>query len=357
MKKKMLYMSHVDWNWIKQRPQFLAEGLMEYFDVSILYAYQNRNRAVLQKRDCSKLDLTAIRSIPLAGRVAPLRAINRVWQRKQFAKQIRRVQPDYLYLTYPNQVELIPQGYDGTVIYDCMDDHVAMTLESVKKRMEDQERRLFERADVILISSETLRQHHLKRYGAQYEPKLHLIRNGYSGDILDTVQSPVQPKQDFLLTYVGTIGKWFNMDYVERSVRDIPGLRYRIIGPSELELPQSDQIEFPGTVEHDRLYEAVQDADAMIMPFVLNDIVRAVDPVKLYEYINYNKNILCVEYDEVQRFEPYVFFYQDYESYLAQIRGMMEHPAVKYSQQQRLEFLEQNNWSSRVRSIVEALGE
>ena len=28
---------HIDWNWIKQRPHFLAEGLNEYCDITVLY--------------------------------------------------------------------------------------------------------------------------------------------------------------------------------------------------------------------------------------------------------------------------------------------------------------------------------
>ena len=30
-------MIHIDWNWIKQRPQFLAESMEEYYDINIVY--------------------------------------------------------------------------------------------------------------------------------------------------------------------------------------------------------------------------------------------------------------------------------------------------------------------------------
>ena len=38
-KEKILYLLHIDWNWIKQRPQFLAEGLAENNDIVCVYPF------------------------------------------------------------------------------------------------------------------------------------------------------------------------------------------------------------------------------------------------------------------------------------------------------------------------------
>ncbi|MGI6483581.1 MAG: hypothetical protein ACOX08_09975 [Methanobacterium sp.] len=35
--KKILYLMHLEWNWNKQRPQFIAEGLNDYFDIKVIY--------------------------------------------------------------------------------------------------------------------------------------------------------------------------------------------------------------------------------------------------------------------------------------------------------------------------------
>lgn len=52
--------------------------------------------------------------------------------------------------------------------------------------------------------------------------------------------------------------------------------------------------------------------DCLIMPFILNDIISDVDPVKLYEYISMGKNIISVKYREVKRFEKFVYFYREF---------------------------------------------
>jgi hypothetical protein len=107
-------------------------------------------------------------------------------------------------------------------------------------------------------------------------------------------------------------------------------------------------------VEHDALYDSVSDADCLIMPFVVNEIIESVDPVKLYEYINFQKNILCVEYPEIKRFDSFVYFYSDYESYKQQITHLMRSNVRKYTEEERRAFLQSNNWASRV-SVIETL--
>lgn len=355
MKRKMLYVSHVDWRWIKQRPHFIAEGLMEHFDVSVLYTFQNRNRNLLQKRDISEGDIRPLYNIPMSGRIKPLGIINRISVRSQLMHHIRRVNPEFLYLTYPNQSGYLPNQFNGKVIYDCMDDHIAMAPPSTRVTLENCERRILHRADIVLVSSENLRHVLIQRYGEEYGKKMHLIRNGYNGQILEIEPSVPKHSERFTISYIGTIGKWFDFDLIMKSLDEFPDLCYKIIGPVEGQPPQHERLEFTGTVDHSKLYDTVKDTDCLSMPFVLNDIVASVDPVKFYEYINYNMNILSIRYPEIQRYEPFVHFYEDYESFAAQIRSMMADNTVRYSQKEREQFLKANNWSNRVDTIVDIL--
>ena len=155
----------------------------------------------------------------------------------------------------------------------------------------------------------------------------------------------------YTLAYFGTISTWFNFDYVLKSLEDFPQLEYLLMGPSEVEIPQHQRIRYIGTVEHAKLPEVTKDAQCLIMPFILNEIIEAVDPVKLYEYINFNKNILCVKYPEIERFDPFVYFYTDYASYKQQLSALMQAEQVKYAASDRIAFLKENNWESRVRLI------
>ena len=116
-----------------------------------------------------------------------------------------------------------------------------------------------------------------------------------------------------------------------------------------------DRIKCIGPVAHDDLYENVKDVDALIMPFVLNDLIMSVDPVKLYEYINFRKNIICVEYPEVKRFSEFVYFYKDYESYANAIKEAIVSDKIKFSIEKQNEFLELNTWKVRAKTIAKVI--
>ena len=48
--KKMLYMMHIDWDWIFQRPQILAMELSKYFDVTVQYRFANNRKTVRKNK-------------------------------------------------------------------------------------------------------------------------------------------------------------------------------------------------------------------------------------------------------------------------------------------------------------------
>ena len=45
--KKILYVMNVEWNWIKQRPHFIAEGLSKNYHVEVLYRYWYNRKGLL----------------------------------------------------------------------------------------------------------------------------------------------------------------------------------------------------------------------------------------------------------------------------------------------------------------------
>ena len=348
----MLYISHINWDWIKQRPQFVAEELADYYDLSVLYPH-NYNKKGFQKKNHTNLKTAKYYYIPFIGRVKCLAKINLILKKMMISRKIRQFAPEILFLTLPEQIDAIPSNYDGMIIYDCMDDHSAFYSNSEKQaEIIKKERQMVARAHCIFVSSNNLRKVIIDRYGLDKADKIHLCRNGYSGEIKKSRFDPENHSDKYTICYFGTISNWFNFDYIERSLKEFDDIKYLLIGPlDKVVIPSAERIEYIGTVEHSKLYEAVKEADCFVMPFVLNDLIKSVDPVKFYEYINFNKNILSIKYDEIERFEEFVYFYTDYQSYINQIREMMNNSKVKYDERKRVEFLKQSSWTSRIEGM------
>jgi hypothetical protein len=97
------------------------------------------------------------------------------------------------------------------------------------------------------------------------------------------------------------------------------------------------------------------------MPFQVTPLIESVDPVKLYEYINFGKPILSVYYDEIARFAPFVHFYRSHDEALDIISQLAAAKiGRKYSEIEREAFLSANSWMERVSiasKSLKAIGE
>jgi hypothetical protein len=57
-----------------------------------------------------------------------------------------------------------------------------------------------------------------------------------------------------------------------------------------------------------KFYQHVKEFDCLIIPFNVDDKIKAADPGKIYGYINYNKPIISVYYKELDYFLNFYIF-------------------------------------------------
>lgn len=353
--KKILYIMNVDWNWIKQRPHFVAEILAKEYErdyqVEIVYRYRY-NRKKLQRRDNEGLNLLPIYVIPKLSAIPKLKWINDKIFNIKLKKIIRRQEPDILYLTYPLQIQAVPDSFAGRILYDCMDNHSAFLNQKFdRERLESKERELILKSSRTLVSSMYLLELMSKRYKIETD-KFVLVRNAYDGKVLDNVEEK-NAGINFKMAYIGTISSWFDWKTIIDVLSNNELLQLHLYGPLDKTcIPENSRIFYHGTIEHDKLYESIRDIDCLIMPFIVNEIIKAVDPVKVYEYINFKKDIIMCYYDEVSRWEDFVYFYRTPEEFSSAIRNIIKTKKVKYSDEKRIDFLKANNWKNRVNQIT-----
>lgn len=345
---------NIDWRWIKQRPHFIAEGLSKKYDVIITYPY-NYDRKNLQKSAINAKNIVPLKGKRYLNKNKLFRFINRVIVSAKLKKIITKVNPQILYVTAPWQYPSIPLKYKGKVIYDCMDDQVAFYKNKLKRRsIQFQEKKLLKRADIVFSSADNLKSKLKRKYNISSN-KIVVVRNGFNGQIFQNKKEIRNRNGKYNIYYFGTISEWFNFDYLLKSLDDFQNLEYFLIGPKETEIPTNSRIHYMGTVEHEQLYDVTSSADCFIMPFKLNELIESVDPVKLYEYINFGKDILSVKYPEIERFDKFVHFYTNYGEFKNELCRLMNSNQVKYSQKEKEKFLSDNMWNNRVEKISELI--
>jgi teichuronic acid biosynthesis glycosyltransferase TuaH len=361
MPKKILYIMHLDWRWIKQRPHFIAEGLSDFYDVTVIHFYSKhylfKNSETSTPNEKNLKLLPAFR-LPFYQKKI-IYDLNKIYIKLYFKFLIERYDPDFLWITFPQLYDYIPSNHHCKIIYDCMDLSTGFDYkENFKLRLSNAESRLINDSDAVFVSSNNL----LNKLDETYHcsDKLVLVRNAFGGKIINDLIVEKKHEKSLKIGYVGSIhSQLIDFGTVKRTLEESDNIEYHFIGPLNYNVKfEHDKVKFYGIITHKDLYSYVKNFDCLILPFKLDELVKFVDPVKLYEYINYNKPIISVYYEELEYFSQFLYFYSDSKDLVAILNQMIEEGLLrKYSDSERLEFLKNNSWDVRIHKIVKSLEE
>jgi glycosyltransferase involved in cell wall biosynthesis len=348
---------HVSWYWIKQRPHFLAINLSEYFNTTILYPMSVR---YWRNKKTTPENCMAIPQFPLS-RFSIIKKLN--IQLYRFSTKRKLKNCDIVWFGNPDDFvfvsDLIPSKV--YVIYDCMDDlceFPGSTAKSIANTIL-YESKLIERANLLIASSRKLALVLESRYKTHKPIKI--VNNGIDSEFIAQQQTSEiinypQKLNHKDLMYIGTISEWFNFPLLIDALQIHPELRLILIGPKCSIIPEHERIIHLGTQPHKLLPVFMNRADALIMPFVVNELILAVNPVKLYEYLTTDKPIITCYYPEIAPFGNLVYSYSSENDFQILIGKLINSTLKAESDEMRIAFLNANTWQQRVRGIADLIG-
>jgi len=351
LKPRLAFLTHVDWGHIRQRPHQLAVALARHYDVSVI-APVARHRARLVVNPAPGVVLSRLWRLPGSYRSELIASLNARLASVQCAATVRSAA--IVVVTSPELHPWVGHSLAArTLVYDCPDDALAFRQDpGVRDAKARWERELIARADVIACASDELAARMRERGGPP--DRICVIRNGWDPVAFPVQESSALPAGPLRLAYFGTLAPWLDIDALGAAIRDAGPLSIRLIGPQD----QVDCSGLPGiTVEppwpHDALAAAVADAHCMLLPFRVDALIRAVDPVKLYEYIALGKPILSSYWPALEPFAPFVTFYRDAADLVARLRE--RRVTTPPPRAERAAFLEPQSWMARASRLHQAI--
>lgn len=367
--KKLLYFTHVPWNWIKQRPQFIAEKLSQC--VELTYA-EGKNLKSVFKRNHQRNKTDGVRKVGYlrVPRYNPtifrsykiLDLLNLIFLKLS----INLNSYEYVWITsiesYHRIAKILPTKVK--LIYDCMDDELEFpqVCNNTKARaiLSEYEKELVRRADVIICSAENLKQQIINRTNTK--KVIHVINNAtvypIAGQNLEFRNNFVFDAEKQSMLYIGTIAKWFDFNTIITLLNSDKNLVCYLIGPLETNLPNHERLIHLGKCTHNEIWGIMKQADILLMPFVLNPLIESVNPVKLYEYIWAEKPIIATRYGESMKFDEYCYLYSSKEEAIDIYKTLKYNSFFPKQSSIKLikEFVENNTWDSRCKEIVKIAG-
>lgn len=121
----------------------------------------------------------------------------------------------------------------------------------------------------------------------------------------------------FDVTYAGGLwGTWIDWQSTLDACKNLPELRFLMLGDMDLWRRSLLQARFhnllmPGIVNQTTLPDVYSSSRVLIVPFIVNEITRATNPLKIHEYLLMDKAIVLSEMPEFENFVgcSHLFFY------------------------------------------------
>tara|TARA_B110000503_G_scaffold137763_1_gene222591 strand:- start:657 stop:1469 length:813 start_codon:yes stop_codon:yes gene_type:complete len=233
------------------------------------------------------------------------------------------------------------------IIYDCHDDNAEFyplgKLRDLISRSH---------LELLKVSSKTIfSSRHLAEKYSLNSPGI-VVRNGHN-NVENSPFSRGDPNSTlgndtYNIFYFGTVSEWFDQSLILQSLKEIENLAITVIGPSDITLVQHERLVVVGPLSHEELMKKCVAADAFIMPFVVNELIEGVDPVKLYEYLSFDVPVISCHYKELDHFGNLIEFYKSRSHLNSLIRHLIsQRDCYDPDLEGRARFLKDSAWAAR----------
>ncbi|WP_080421807.1 glycosyl transferase [Burkholderia ubonensis] len=329
MIEQLVYLSPVPWHSFAQRPHKFVEWFHLETHGRVLWIDPYPTRLpVLQdlRRPSGKgksdahtaapawLDLVRIRSLPLEP--LPLgTAINRFGWRDitRRVTQLCAERRTLLAVGKPSAfaLDLLRTARPARSLYDRMDDFPSFYKGISHSAMKRTELSVAREVDTVFVSSSGLRAS-----WSGIRPDAKLVHNGLDPAVLPAFREKTPDHAGpHVLGYLGTMGAWFDWQWLVALAQCRPEDTIRLIGPlfhpPQIALPANVQILPP--LKHAAALAAMSEFDVGLIPFLRNQLTDGVDPIKYYEYRALGLPVISTAFGEmaVRGDEPGTFLSGD----------------------------------------------
>jgi len=231
------------------------------------------------------------------------------------------------------------------LVYDCHDR--LSGFGNVAPDIVAAEADLLRQADLVLFSSEALQQAHP---GVRAEL---LLRNGVDPEHFQDAQSPGDGAP--VAGYVGALEDWFDADCLEAAARANSHCRFVLVGRVDhapiSRLQSLANVQFIGEVPYEQLPAICSCFRVGLIPFRLNALTLAANPIKLYEYFSCGMPVVSTALPEVQGMGDLVYVARTPDEFAGAVgRAVLENDPAR--RRRRIEIAAEESWGTRAATLA-----
>jgi glycosyltransferase involved in cell wall biosynthesis len=160
-----------------------------------------------------------------------------------------------------------------------------------------------------------------------------------------------------IVMYWGLIADWMDFELVNYLVEKHRDIAFFLMGrvccdPSRLIVKEN--LCCPGTIPYRDLAQYAYFSSALIIPFLINDWTKNINPLKMKEYLATGKPVISTAIPEALRNKEYVRIAQTKDTFSELLLDTIRNPLIECKRRQ-LDYIRQLTWEKRVTEICEKI--
>jgi GT2 family glycosyltransferase/glycosyltransferase involved in cell wall biosynthesis len=246
------------------------------------------------------------------------------------------------------------------LVYDCMDEHAGFSTNT--DEMLEHEDSLLRSSDLVITTARVLTEKAKEANDSvlvlpnagEFEHFARAERH----EFFDTLSGPV-------VGYYGAISDWFDDAMIVDAARARPGWNFVLIGSTDAHdvsaLEALPNVHLLGEKPYRELPRWLHGFDVACIPFKDNELTRATNPVKFFEYLSSGKPVVSVPLYELEPYEGQFYPAKDGESFVSAVEQALADSSPSEGLESRIECRReigrQNTWQARGQRLHRALGQ
>lgn len=295
--------------------------------------------------------------VPAPGNRAA-KAMNHRLLTWQIRSVLRTLPPRPVQLwTFAPDVDYLVGGFDEEcAVYYCVDEFAEFSGYD-RDAIAAAETRLAARADLIVVTSQALLES--KR---RLHKNVHLVPHGVdidhfarAGDEESPMPEDVAALPQPILGFWGLIQDWVDVELLAAVARARPQWSLALLGDAATDvsaLAALPNVHLLGRRPYARLPAYASAMDVGLIPFRVNDLTRAVNPIKLREYLSAGLPVVSTPLPEVERYAEWVRTASTPEAFILACEAAIDDGAPAQAEARRAA-MRGETWRARVEQISE----
>ena len=261
-----------------------------------------------------------------------------------------------LWTFLPSTADYVGRLDESVAVYYCVDEWSKFDYVD-GARVAEAERKLISKADVVFAVAQSLVRDRLP-----LNPQTHLARHGvdhelFAAALKDETEVPADlasiPKPT--LGFYGTLQNWVDYDLLAHLATRHPEWSIVLIGEPKVDLSKLQRLSNVYVLPrkpHSDLPKYCKGFSVGLIPYVMNERIMHVNPLKLREYLSAGLPVVSVPLPEVQDYSSQIHIGRTYEEFERGVEEAIrtDSPARRKA---RSEAMRSETWHARVSDVFE----